>query len=208
LNPGVTLPDLAIQAVARADTSGTSFVFTDYLSKVSEEFKKTVGASTAPNWPTAVGIKQNKSDGVAGHISRTDGALGYIELTYAMDTKATYGNVVNAAGKPMAATLASITAAADASLGTKPTAEPYNLHDLTYNLTNAAGDASYPIAAMSYAILYSKQKAPEGAAVLAFLTWATSESGQKIAEKRNYAMLPAKMQEQVLAKLKTVSVEP
>jgi phosphate ABC transporter phosphate-binding protein len=205
-NPGVPLPDLDVQPVFRADPSGTSFIFSDYLCKVSPEFQASVGTSTAPNWPKAVGIKQNKSDGVAGHISRTAGAIGYVELTYALDTKARYGSVVNKAGKPVRADLDSITAAAAATLGMKQTADPYSLHELTYNLTDAPGDASYPIAGMSFAVLYAQQSGPAGQAVVDFLTWCTSEVGQGMAKTRNYAPLPAELQAKAADRLKTVQV--
>lgn len=205
LNPGINLPDLGVQPVYRSDPSGTSFIFSDYLSKVSPEFKASVGASTTPKWPTGVGTGQNKSDGVAGHVSRTPGAIGYVELTYALDTKATFGKVRNKAGKDVLADLAGITAAAAASLGAKPTAEPYSLHDLTYNLTDAAGDASYPIAGMSFAVLYQAQAGAKGKAVVAFLTWCVSAEGQALAAKRNYAPLPEELQKRAAAKLDAVA---
>ena len=207
LNPGLRLPALDIQPVYRADPSGTSFIVSDYLAKVSPEFKKSVGASTLPKWPSGVGIAQNKTDGVAGHVARTVGAIGYVELTYALDTKARYGAVVNRAGRPVLANLDGITAAAAASLATKPTAEPYSLHDLTYNLTNAPGDASYPIAGMSFAVIYQAQPARTGPAVVEFLKWATGPDGQKLAGLRNYAPLPEALRQQVRDKLDAVRYE-
>ncbi len=207
LNPGQPLPDLAIQPVYRADPSGTSFIFSDFLAKVSPEFKTIAGTSTTPNWPEKIGIKQSKSDGVAGHIGRTVGAIGYVELTFALDTKATYGMVKNSTGKAILADLESITAAADASLGTKPTAEPYSLHELTYNLTNAPGENSYPIAGMSFGVIYQKLPAATGKPTVAFLKWAASEEGQKYAAKRNYAPLPKALQDAVAARLDTVTFE-
>lgn len=213
LNPGVALPALDIQPVYRADPSGTSFIFSDYLSKIDAGFKTTVGASTTPKWPETVGIRQQKSDGVAGHIARTAGAIGYIELTYALDQKAKYGSVRNAAGKDVLADLASITAAAAASLDVKPTEPPYSLHELTYNLTNAPGEASYPIAGMSFAVLYQKPDLGDDAAkarakaVVAFLKWATGAEGQDLAGKRNYAPLPPALRERAAARLATVAVQ-
>ncbi|MBX9584214.1 MAG: phosphate ABC transporter substrate-binding protein PstS [Gemmataceae bacterium] len=209
LNPGVNLPDLGVQPVYRSDPSGTSFIFTDYLSKVSAPFKAAVGAKTLPNWPKGLGIAQQKSDGVAGHIARTAGAIGYLELTYALDSKdeLKYGSVRNKAGKDVRADLDSITAAAAASLGTKPTDPPYSLHELTYNLTDAPGDGSYPIAGMSFGVLYKKLPGPEGRAVVGFLRWATSAEGQELAKRRNYAPLPEALREQVKARLDGVSVE-
>lgn len=213
LNPGVGLPALDIQPVYRADPSGTSFIFSDYLSKIDPEFKKTVGASTTPKWPETVGIRQQKSDGVAGHVNRTAGAIGYIELTYALDQKAKYGSVRNAAGKDVVADLAGITAAAAASLDVKQADPPYSLHELTYNLTNAPGAASYPIAGMSFAVLYQKPDLSDDAAkararaVVTFLRWATGAEGQELAGKRNYAPLPPALREKVAARLGTVVVE-
>jgi phosphate ABC transporter phosphate-binding protein len=213
LNPGVALPGLDIQPVYRADPSGTSFIFSDYLAKIDPDFKKMVGASTTPKWPETVGIRQQKSDGVAGHINRTAGAIGYIELTYALDQKAKFGSVRNAAGKDVLADLASITAAAAASLDQKQTDPPYSLHELTYNLTNASGEASYPIAGMSFAVLYQKPDLGDDAAkarakaVVTFLKWATSAEGQDLAGKRNFAPLPPALREKVATRLASVVVE-
>jgi phosphate transport system substrate-binding protein len=215
LNPGVELPDLGVQPVYRSDPSGTSFIFTDYLSKVSPEFRAAVGAKTLPNWPKGLGIAQQKSDGVAGHIERTAGAVGYLELTYALDSKEKlkYGSVRNRAGKDVRADLDSITAAAAASLGTEPADPPYSLHELTYNLTDAPGDGSYPIAGMSFAVLYQKpdvgspEKAAAARAVVAFLKWAASAEGQELARKRNYAPLPEALRERVKARLDGVEVQ-
>jgi phosphate transport system substrate-binding protein len=209
LNPGVDLPDLGIQPVFRSDSSGTSNVFTEYLSKVSPEFKAKVGASTSPAFPQGVGIGKPKTDGVAGHVANTPGAIGYVELTYALDKKAQYGAVRNRAGTFVRADLAGITAAAAASLAEKPVDEPYALHDLTYSLTDPAGAGSYPIAAMSYAVLYAHQPdAAKGKAVVEFLTWCASAEGQKMAERRNYAALPPDLAAKVAAKLGTIRVGP
>ena len=210
LNPGVNLPDLGVQPVYRSDPSGTSFIFSDYLSKVSPEFKAAVGAKTLPNWPKGVGIAQQKSDGVAGHIGRTAGAVGYLELTYALDSKEQmkYGSVRNKARKDIRADLDSITAAAAASLGAKPTDPPYSLHELTYNLTDAPGDASYPIAGMSFGVLYKKLGGDaEAKAVVGFLKWTVSAEGQGLARKRNYAPLPDALRDQVKARLDGVEVQ-
>lgn len=209
LNPGVALPDLVIQPVYRSDPSGTTFIFCDYLAKVDETFRKTVGVSNAPTWPKGVGIAQNKSDGVAGHISRSEGAIGYIELTYALDSKdkLKYGAVRNRAGKDVLADFDSITAAADASLDQKQTQEPYSLHELAFNLTDAPGEKSYPIAGMSFAVLYKKQSGAKGRAAVAFLRWATSPDGQDLAKRRNYAPLPTSLQEKINKRLDSVVIQ-
>jgi phosphate transport system substrate-binding protein len=209
LNPGVALPDLAIQPVFRSDSSGTTNIFTEYLAKVSDEFRTKVGASTAPSWPKGVGIGQPKSDGLTGHVQRTKGAVGYVELTYALETKGvSFGAVTNKAGQPVRPSLGGITAAAAATLGTKPTAEPYSLHDLTYSLTDADGAESYPISGISYALLYQKQNSTKGRVLVEFLRWATGPDGQKLATERNYAPLPEGLVKQIHAKLDTIELAP
>lgn len=208
LNPGVELPDLKIQPVYRDDPSGTTFIFTDYLCKVSGDFKKEIGKpSNEPTWPKGVGTRQPKSDGVAGHILRTAGAIGYIELTYALDTKAQYGSVRNKAGKDLQASLDSITAAAAATLGVKQTEEPYSLNELTFSLTDAGGEASYPIAGMSYALIYKKLPAVKGKTTADFLRWATSKDGQRMARQRNFAPLPEDLQKKIAAALDGIAFE-
>jgi phosphate transport system substrate-binding protein len=205
LNKGVDLPDTAIKPVYRADKSGTSFIFTWYLGKVSPEFKAGIPPSTEPKWPITVGSKEQGSKGVADGVARAEGAIGYVELTYALDNKITYGAVLNKKGKAITATLESITAAAAASLGTKPTDEPYSLHDLTYDLSDADGDESYPIAAMSFAVLYKKQPEGKGKAAVEFLRWATtSEKGQTMAKVRNFAPLPEELRKKIGEALDTV----
>jgi phosphate transport system substrate-binding protein len=214
LNAVLTDKAVAIKPVFRADGSGTSFIFTDYLAKVSPEFKTAVGASTKPKWPDGVGIAQNKSEGVAGFIAQTPGTIGYIELTYALDSKdkLKYGTVRNKAGKQVNADADSITAAATATLGQKQTEEPYSLHELTYNLTDAGGEKSYPIAGMSFAIVFKTMEGDQaggakGKATVEFLKWATSAEGQEMAKARNYAPLPAELQKQIAEKLGTVEVK-
>lgn len=206
LNPGMTLPDLSIMPVYRADESGTSFIFTDYLAGIDPEFKSTVGASKKPNWPQDVGVGKPQSAGVAGHITANPGSIGYIELTYALDTKAKFGSVRNAAGKDVVADFDGIAAAADASLSVKQTQEPYSLHELTYNLSNAPGEKSYPIAAMSFAIIFKKQAGAEGKATVEFLKWVTTPEGQSLAQKRQFAPLPPALQQTIHAALGAVEL--
>lgn len=209
LNPGIPLPDLGILPVFRSDASGTSFVFSTYLAKLSPEFKTTVGASNDPKWPAGLGVKQKGSDQVAGHVTKNNGAIGYIELTYALDTKAQYGKVRNKAGKDILGTLDSMTAAGAASLGKKATNPPYSLHELTYDLTDADGDSSYPISTLSFAILYADQTAAgvKGRALVQFLKWVTSPDGQAAAKSKNYAPLPEGLQKQIAEALDKVTVE-
>ena len=205
LNPAAKLPDLDIQPVFRSEGSGTSYVFSEYLSKVSDEFKSKVGATKA--FPDKVGVGKKGSEGVAGHIASTKGAIGYIELTYALDTKATFGSVRNKAGKDVLADLPSVTAAVLAGMELKQTVTPYDLHDLTYNLTDLPGDAVYPITATSFCLIYKKQPKDRGQALVEFLKWATSPEGQKMSENRNYAALPGKLREKIADKLGTVEFE-
>lgn len=205
LNPGVALPDLDIQPVFRSEGSGTSYIFSEYLSKVSPEFRQTVGATKS--FPDKVGVGKKGSDGVSGHVTSTKGAIAYVELTYALDTNAKYGKVINKVGRPVEPTLKSITAAVEAGMNEKQTTPPYSLHDLTYNLTDPAGDASYPIAATSFCLIYKKQPADRGKAIVEFLKWATSAEGQALAEKRNFSALPEALQKQIADKLSSVQFE-
>ncbi len=214
LNPGLKDVAVKIQPVTRSDGSGTSFIFSDYLAKVSPEFRNTVGVSTQPAWPKGTGISQLKSEGVAGYVARTEGAIGYVELTYALDSpdKLKYGSVINKAGKPVLANLESIAAAAAATPVDQPqTVEPYSLHELTFSLTDADGEKSYPISGMSFATFYKKldgaqASGAKGKAVVEFLKWATGPEGQELAKKRNYAPLSPEMQKKILAKLATVEI--
>ena len=204
LNTGVALPDLEIQPVFRSEGSGTSYVFTEYLSKVSEPFQKAVGPTK--KFPDKVGVGKKGSDGVSKHVQDTKGAIGYVELSYALDTKAKYGTVRNKAGKDMLADGKSLTAAAAAAMKEKQTAD-YALHDLAYCLTDQTGDDVYPIAATSFCLLYQKQSGDGGKALVAFLKWATGKEGQSLSEKRNYAALPDELQKRIADKLAAVTFE-
>src|SRR6202142_3756350 len=134
-NPGVKFPDTAIIVVHRSDGSGTTFIFTDYLSKISKEWESTVGKGTSPKWPVGLGGKGN--EGVAGQIRQLDGSIGYIELIYAAENKITYGSVKNAAGNFVKATLESVTEAAASA--------PKMPADFRVSITNAPGKNAYPI---------------------------------------------------------------
>ncbi len=205
LNPGVALPAQDVQAVYRSDPSGSTYIFADYLGKTNPDFKGTVGVSNKPNWPAGVGTAQNKSDGVIGYVARTEGTVGYVELTFALDAKVQYGAVVNAAGKPAPATAASITAAAAEMMKSKPAEEPYSLHEFTYNLTNAPGAESFPIAGMSFAILFEAQPAKTKDLLVDFLKYCAGPDGQALAEKRNYAALPPELQAKIAERLGRVT---
>lgn len=194
LNPGLELPDLSINVVHRSDKSGTTFIFTDYLAKVSPDWKSQVGTGTSVKWKAGVGQEQNP--GVAGYIGRTKGALGYLEVIYALnDKKIQFGPVANQAGKPILASLESVTAAA-AGLKNVP-------EDLTYSLTNTEGSDAYPIVGTTWAVCYEKQPAGKKQAVVEFLRWSIHE-GQAECEKLKYAPLPAaivKLADQKLDKI-------
>jgi phosphate transport system substrate-binding protein len=145
LNPGVKLPVTDITVVHRSDGSGTTYIFMDYLSKISPEFKTTVGVNTSVNWPVGVGGKGN--EGVSGLVSQTPGSIGYVELIYALQTKIPFGAVQNAAGEFVKASVDSVTKAAAAAAANMPA-------DFRVSITNAEGAGSYPISSFTWILLY------------------------------------------------------
>jgi phosphate transport system substrate-binding protein len=180
-NPGVTLPSMDITVAHRADGSGTTYIFVDYLSKVSEEFKKKVGVATAVNWPTGIGGKGN--EGVASLVKQTPGALGYVELIYALQNHIDYGSVKNAEGEYLKASLDGVKAAAAVATGQMPP-------DFRVSITNAPGKGVYPISSFTWLLLYEKPKDKDkGKAMIDFMKWALSD-GQKYAADLGYAPLP------------------
>jgi phosphate transport system substrate-binding protein len=181
LNPGVNLPSTDIAVVHRSDGSGTTYIFVDYLSKVSPEFKKTVGVATSVKWPVGVGGKGN--EGVAGLVSQTPGSIGYVELIYALQTKIAYGTVQNMNGKFVKASTESVTAAASSAASKMPA-------DFRVSITNAPGDAVYPISSFTWLLLYENAPDKTQAKTMAdFLKWALTD-GQKYAPDLGYAPLP------------------
>jgi len=202
LNEGVALPNTDIVPVYRSEGSGTTNIFTEYLSKSSPDFAKKIGISKAPKWPK-IGVGQNGSDGVAGHVQKNPGCIGYVEIYYAKQNKIPFGSVRNKAGKDVLPESKSVTAAAVEAMKEKQTKEPYTLHELTYSLTDAAGEGSYPISGMSYALLYKSQPAVKGRALVEFLKWATTE-GQEFAEGLEYAPLPAELRKSIGVRLGAV----
>lgn len=193
-NPGVSLPNKDIIVVHRSDGSGTTFVFTDYLSKVSPEWKTRVGANTSVNWPVGLGGKGN--EGVAGLIRQTDGAIGYVELIYALQNRITFGSVQNSAGQFIKASLQSTTAAA-AALKVVPA-------DFRVSITNSGGRESYPISSFTYLLVPKKWKdASKGKVMTDFLAWMLNQ-GQTMVEQLNYAPLPKAFNQQELAAVKQV----
>jgi phosphate transport system substrate-binding protein len=190
LNPGVTLPDVDVVVVHRSDGSGTTYIFTDYLSKVSADWKSKVGTNTSVNWPTGLGAKGN--EGVSGQVKQTPGAVGYVELIYALQNKMAFADVKNAAGKSIKPSLESVTAA----LATADIPD-----DFRFSMTNAAGDDSYPIAGTSWLLVYQEQKdATKGKKLVEFLKWAETQ-GEQMAKDLNYAPLPEAVQKRVLSRI-------
>jgi phosphate transport system substrate-binding protein len=195
LNPGVTLPDQEIVVVHRSDGSGTTYIWTDYLSKVSPEWKTKVGTNTSVNWPTGIGGKGN--EGVAGQIKQTPGALGYVELIYAVQNKMPYAEVKNAAGEFVKPSLESITAA-------MATADIPD--DFRFSITNAPGKGAYPIAGATWLLVYEQQKdAAKGKKLVEFLKWAAKD-GEKMARDLQYASLPESLQQRVLKRIDEIKM--
>jgi phosphate transport system substrate-binding protein len=183
LNPGVTLPNQDLIVVHRSDGSGTSYIFTDYLSKVSSDWKKTVGSATSVNWPVGLGGKGN--EGVTEQVKQTEGAIGYVELIYAISNKLPYADVKNAAGKYVTPSLDGVTAAAASAKFDKGT-------DFRVSITNAPGDASYPISSFTWLLVRPKMKdAAKAKAFHEFLAWMITPEAQQMAAALNYAPLPA-----------------
>ncbi len=180
-NPGVKLPDADIVVVHRSDGSGTSFVFTDYLSKVSPEWKSKVGADTSVNWP--LGLAQKGNEGVAGLVKQTPNSIGYVELIYAIQNKMGYGSVKNASGKFVKADLASVTAAAAGAAKSMPA-------DFRVSITNAQGAAAYPISTFTWLLVPSQvSDASKRTAIVDLLHWMLTK-GQTYNESLGYAKLP------------------
>ena len=189
-NPGVKLPDKDIVVVHRSDGSGTTFIFTDYLSKVSSEWNSKVGTNTSVKWPTGIGGKGN--EGVSGQVKQTPGAIGYIELIYAIQNKMPYADIKNSDGEFVKATIDSVTAA----LGTATIPD-----DFRFSMTNASGKNAYPIAGATWLLVYQQQKdAAKGKKLVEFLKWALTK-GEAMAKDLDYAPLPDTVQQRVLKRI-------
>jgi len=192
VNPGVNLPDQDIVVVHRSDGSGTTFVWTDYLSKVSPEWKSSVGSSTSVKWPTGIGGKGNEQ--VAGLVRQQPGAIGYVELIYALQNNITFGPVKNAAGNFVKASLDSTSAAAASAKNME--------NDLRVSVTNAGGKNAYPISSFTYLLIPTQwQDQTKKNAVVAFLNWMV-DHGQSVVEQLNYAPLPKQVVQKVRANIK------
>jgi phosphate transport system substrate-binding protein len=196
LNPGVGLPDTEIRVVHRSDGSGTTAVFTDYLSKVSPEWKSKVGTGTSVAWPAGLGAKGN--EGVTGQVKTTPNTLGYVELAYAIQNRLPYATIKNRAGKAVEPSLESISAAAGSAKMPD---------DFRVSITDAPGDNSYPIAAFTWILVYEKQKDRNKGAALANFLWWAARDGQKFGAVLHYAPLPGAVVEKVQAKLKALTCD-
>lgn len=191
-NPGVKLPPADITVVHRSDGSGTTYIFVDYLSKVSADFKQKVGVATSVQWPVGVGAKGN--DGVSGLVKQTPGSIGYVELIYASKNNIAYGSVQNKAGEFVAASLDSVTAAAAAASASMP-------DDFRVSITNAEGKGAYPISSFTWMLFYRNPEDKQSARTMVdFMKWALSD-GQKFAAPLGYAPLPKPVVEKELPAL-------
>ncbi len=180
-NPGVNLPGNDIVVIRRSDGSGTTFVWTDYLSKVSPEWKEHVGSNTSVNWPVGMGGKGN--EGVSGLVEQTPNSIGYVELIYALQNHMGYGLVENSSGKFIKANLASVTEAASGVAAKMA-------QDIRISITDAPGKNAYPICSFTYLLIPEKiSDATKREAIQGFLKWMLS-SGQGMVEGLNYAQLP------------------
>jgi phosphate transport system substrate-binding protein len=189
LNPGVTLPDMPIAVVHRSDGSGTTFNFTNYLSKVSDDWKTKVGSDTSVSWPTGLGGKGNA--GVANFVNQVKGAIGYVEYAYALQNKMTYTKMVNHAGKTVAPELKTFqAAAANADFG--------KVQDFYLILTDQPGAESWPITAGTYMLMRRDYPKAQNADVLKFFRWFLTK-GQDAAQKLDYVPLPAGTVKQIEA---------
>ena len=195
-NSGVTLPAREIIVVYRSDGSGTSAVFTDYLSKVSAEWKEKVGTGTSPKWPTGLGAKGN--EGLTGQVKKTPNTIGYTELAYAVQNKLPVAQIKNASGNYVTPSIEAVTAAAAASAASTP-------DDLRVSITNPPGADTYPIASYTYILVYKDQKdARKGKAVVDFLWWGIHD-GQTYGKELQYAPLPADIVKRAEAKIRSVT---
>lgn len=194
-NPGVNLPANPILPVYRSDGSGTTYIFTDFLSKVSTDWLGRVGKNTAVQWPAGFGAKG--SEGVSGMVRQTPNSIGYVELTYALQNKMAYGTVKNAAGKFVKASTDGVTAAAAAAAKNMPS-------DYRVSITNAAGATSYPISSFTWLLIPVQSKDPaKGKVIVDFLTWML-DHGQSETSALYYAPLPKEVQDMERKTIKTI----
>ena len=195
LNPGLKLPSTDIIVVHRSDGSGTSFIFTDYLSKVSPEWKAKVGAATSVNWPIGLGGKGN--EGVTQQVKQTEGAIGYVELIYAASNGLAFADIKNAAGKAVTPNLASVTAAAQSANFTPDT-------DFRVSITNPPGADAYPIASFTWLLIKPSNPDPvKSKQIKDFINWMLSPEAQRMAADLQYAPLPVPLIELIQKRVGT-----
>jgi phosphate transport system substrate-binding protein len=195
LNPSVTLPDTSIIPVHRADGSGTSFIFTDYLSSVNPAWADSVGKGSAVKWPAGIGLAAKGSEGVAGQVKQLPGGIGYAELAYANQNRIPFADMKNSSGNFISPAPDSVSAA----LATAKIPD-----DFRFSMVNSPGANAYPISGASWVLVYEKSKnAANGAKLVAFLKWAVTE-GQKISPSLDYAPLPDEIQQRELKLLDTI----
>jgi phosphate transport system substrate-binding protein len=195
LNPGVALPDAAVIPVHRADGSGTSYIFTDYLSSVNPAWADSIGKGSSVKWPAGVGLAAKGSEGVAGQVKQLPGGIGYAELAYANQNQMPYADMKNSAGNYISPAPDSVSAA----LATAKIPD-----DFRFSMVNAPGAKAYPISGASWVLVYQKSKhASNGPKLAAFLKWAVTE-GQKISPSLDYAPLPDEVQARELKLLDTI----
>lgn len=197
LNPGVALPDTSIVPVYRSDSSGTTSVFTEYLAKVSPDWKTKVGQGKSVKWPAGLGGKGN--EGVTGQVKNTPGSVAYVELTYAISEKLPTAAIRNKAGVFVAADLKSVSAAAAGAVKTMP-------EDFRVSITDADGKDVYPISAFTYVLIYKDMPGAKGQEFVKFLGWAM-DKGQGQAQALQYAPLPAPVVAKVREKIKTITTK-
>jgi phosphate transport system substrate-binding protein len=195
LNAGVDLPNDEITVVHRSDGSGTSYIWCDYLSKISPEYRQRVGVATSVNWPAGVGGKGN--EGVAGLVKQTQGAIGYVELIYALQNKISYGSVRNAAGEFVTATTETVSNAASSAAKNMP-------KDFRVSITNAPGKDVYPIASFTWLLVQESPRDVQRSRIMVdFIRWAIT-GGQAFAPQLGYAPLPKEVVALELEALKRV----
>jgi phosphate transport system substrate-binding protein len=199
LNPGVKLPASDILVVHRSDGSGTTYIFSDYLSAVSSAWKSGPGNGKELSWPTGLGAKGN--EGVAGQVKQMPGAIGYVELAYAKQNGLAYASIQNAAGRFVAPTIESVTAAAEGAASDLPANTDYRI-----SIVNAPGDDAYPISSFTYLLVYANQRdVKKGNALVGFLNWYLTE-GEKSAASLDYAPLPPSIVSQLQKRIGTITL--
>ena len=193
LNPGANLPATDLIVVHRSDPSGTSYIFTDFLSSVSPEWEKNVGRNTSVRWPTGLGAKGN--EGVAGQVKQLPGTIGYVELAYAHQNKLPFATIKNSSGEFITASIESITEA----LATAKIPD-----DFRFSMVNPPGPKAYPIAGATWLLVYEQEKdSAKGKKLVEFLNWALTK-GEAMAASLDYAPLPDALRTRVLDRVKTI----